>query len=24
LQGIWGLVALWELLGLVRRRGALS
>ena len=24
LQGVWGLVALWELLGLVRRRGALS
>jgi len=24
LQGVWGLVALWELLGLVRRRRALS
>jgi hypothetical protein len=24
LQSIWGLVALWDLLGLVRRRGALS
>ena len=24
LQGVWGLVALWDLLGLVRRDGALS
>jgi hypothetical protein len=24
LQSVWGLVALWDLLGLVRRRGALS
>ena len=24
LQGVWALVALWELLGLVRRGGALS
>ena len=24
LQGVWGVVALWDLLGLVRRGGALS
>ena len=24
LQGVWGLVALWDLLGLIRRGGALS
>jgi hypothetical protein len=24
LQGVWAFVALWELLGLVRRRGVLS